>query len=70
MNRWAKKGALGRVFKELRRSQIVRIKIDAVSLDSTIVKVHLKRADPKPSASPGAAGPPGFIGLPRTLERR
>src|SRR5262245_12480530 len=40
MNRWAKKGVLDRVFEELQRAQIVQIRIEAVSLDSTIVKVH------------------------------
>ena len=40
MNRWAKSGVLDRAFKELQRTQVVQIKIDAVSLDSTSVKVH------------------------------
>ena len=40
MNRWSKAGVLDRVFEELQRHQIVRIKIEAVSLDSTIIKVH------------------------------
>ena len=35
MNRWAKNGVLDRVFEELQLEQIVRIKIEAVSLDST-----------------------------------
>jgi len=75
MNRWSKSGVLDRVFERLQQSQIVRIKIEAVSLDSTIVKVHpdgtgaLKKTAPKPSASPEAAGPPRFIWLPRMLER-
>jgi transposase len=75
MNRWSKNGVLDRVFERLQQSQIVRIKIEAVSLDSTIVKVHpdgtgaLKKTAPKPLASPEAAGPPRFIWLPRMLER-
>ena len=75
MNRWSKSGVLDRVFERLQQSQIVRIKIEAVSLDSTIVKVHpdgcgaLKKTAPRPSASPEAAGPPRFIWLPRMLER-
>ena len=75
MNRWSKSGVLDRVFERLQQSQIVRIKIEAVSLDSTIVKVHpdgtgaLKKTAPKSSASPEAAGPPRFIWLPRMLER-
>ena len=40
MNRWAKAGGLDRLFEELQHQQLVRIKIEAVSLDSTIVKVH------------------------------
>jgi transposase len=40
MNRWAKNGVLDRVFEQLQKEQIVRIKIEALSLDSTSVKVH------------------------------
>jgi transposase len=75
MNRWSKSGVLDRVFEQLQRAQIVRIKIEAVSLDSTIVKVHpdgtgaLKKTVPNPLASPEAGGPPRFIWLPRMLER-
>ena len=73
MNRWSKSGVLDRVFEQLQKAQVVRIKIEAVSLDSTIVKVHpdgtgaLKKTDRKPSASLGAAGPPRFIWLPQML---
>jgi hypothetical protein len=38
--RWAKNGVLGRVFVKLQSEQIVRIRIEAFSLDSTSVKVH------------------------------
>ena len=40
MNRWAKNGVLTRVFEKLQMDQIVRIQIEALSLDSTSVKVH------------------------------
>ena len=40
MNRWSKSGVLDQVFELLQREQIVRIKIEAVKMDSTIVKVH------------------------------
>ncbi len=69
MNRWSKSGVLDRVFECLQREQILRIKIEAVSLDSTIVKVHpdgtgaLKKGGPSPLANPGADGPPKFIWL-------
>ena len=75
MNRWSKNGVLDRVFEHLQQEQIVRIKLEAVALDSTMVKVHpdgtgaLKKTDPNPSGSPEAAGPPRFIWLPRMLER-
>ncbi len=74
MNRWSKNGVLDRVFEHLQREQIVRIKIEAVAMDSTMVKVHpdgtgaLNKTGPSPSAGPEAAGPPRFIWLPRMLE--
>jgi transposase len=75
MNRWSKSGVLDHVFELLQREQIVRIKIEAVKIDSTIVKVHpdgtgaLKKTDPRRSENPAADGPPRFIWLPRMLER-
>jgi transposase len=71
MMRWARSGVLERVFAQLQHQQIIQIKIEAVSLDSTLVKVHpdgtgaLKKTALKPSANPEAAGPPKFIWLPR-----
>jgi transposase len=75
MNRWSKNGVLDRVFTQLQREQIIHIKIEAISLDSTIVKVHpdgtgaLKKTDLKPSANPEGDGLPRFIWLSRMLER-
>jgi transposase len=75
MNRWAKKGVLDRVFEALQRENIIQVRVEAVSLDSTIVKVHpdgtgaLKKTDRRPLESPGEAGPPKFIWLPRVLGR-
>ena len=75
MNRWSKNGVLDQIFEQLQREQIVRITIEAVKMDSTIVKVHpdgtgaLKKTAPRPSENPGADGPPRFIWLPRMLER-
>ena len=40
MSRWPRAGVLDRVFERLQHAQIVRIKIEAVSLYSTSVKVH------------------------------
>ena len=75
MSRWAQAGVLDRVFDRLQQAQIIRVTIEAVSLDSTVVKVHpdgagaLKKTGPRPSGSPGEAGPPKFIWLPRMRER-
>ena len=75
MSRWSKAGVLDRVFERMQHAQIVRVKIEAVSLDSTSVKVHpdgtgaLKKTVPSPSASPVVDGLPRFIWLPRMLER-
>jgi len=75
MNRWSKNGTLDRVFEKLQLEQIVRLSLEAISLDSTVIKVHpdgtgaLKKTDRKPSASRAADGPPKFIWLPRMLER-
>ena len=75
MNRWSKSGVLDRIFEKLQLEQIVRIKIEAVALDSTSIKVHpdgtgaLKKTDRRPLASRAADGTPRFIWLPRMLER-
>jgi hypothetical protein len=74
MNRWAKSGALDRVFENLQLELIVRIKIEAFSLGSTSVKVHpdgtgtLRKTDHRPLESL-AAGILRFIWLPLMLER-
>lgn len=73
MNRWTKAGVLDRMFEELQRAQVVRIKIEAVSLDSTSIKVHpdgtgaLKKTGHKPLANIEVDGTPRFIWLPRML---
>jgi transposase len=75
MNRWSKSGVLDRLFEKVQQEQVVRIKIETVSLDSTIVKVHpdgtgaLKKTDPSRSASRAVEGPPRCIWLPRMLAR-
>ena len=71
LNRWAKSGVLERVFEELQRQQLVRITLEAVSLDSPSVQVHpdgtgaMKKTVPRPSANPEEAGRPTCIWLPR-----
>jgi transposase len=76
MNRWAKSGVLDRVFEQLQLEQIVRIRIEAFSLDSTSIKVHpdgtgaLKKTDLRPSENHAADGIRKFIWLPRMTERQ
>jgi transposase len=76
MSRWSRNGVLDRVFEQLQRDQVVRIKVEALGLDSTSVKVHpdgtgaRKKTARNPSASPAADGTPRFIRLPRMPERR
>jgi transposase len=75
MSRWSKAGVLDRVFEKLQVEQIVRIKLEAVSLDSTSIKVHpdgtgaLKNTGRRPLAKVAAGGTPRCIWLPRMLER-
>ena len=75
MNRWSKSGVLDRVFEQLQRQRLVRIKLEAVSLDSTSVKVHpdgtgaLTKTVRNSSASPEGDGTARFIWLPRMLAR-
>ena len=76
MNRWAKSGVLDRVFTALQQREIIHVRVEAVSLDSSAVKVHpdgtgaLKKTGRKLSGSPARDGPPRFIWLPQMLERR
>ena len=75
MNRWAKAGVLERVFESLQEKQILRIRIEAVCLDSTTVKVHpdgtgaLKKRALNASENPLEDGPPKFIWSPRIAGR-
>ena len=75
MSRWAKAGVLDRVFTALQEEQIIRIKIEAFSLDSTSVKVHpdgtgaLKKTARNRLENHAEAGPPRFIWLPQMLEQ-
>ena len=67
MNRWSKNGVLDRVFEQLQREQIVRVRLETVCMDSTGA---LKKGGLSPLGSPGVGGQPRFIWLPRMLERR
>ena len=73
MSRWAKSGVLNRVFTRLQQEQLIRIRIEGVSLDSSYVKVHpdacgaLKKTAPNASAAPEEGEPARFIWLPQVL---
>ena len=75
MNRWSKNGVLDRVFRHLQRERMIRIRVEVMGLDSTSIKVHSdgtgapEKTARSASASPGAAGPPSFIWLPRMPEQ-
>ena len=75
MSRWAKAGVLDRVFEELQVLNVLRVKIEMVSIDSTSVNVHpdgtgaLKKGGRKPSAAVAAGSTPRFIWLPRASSR-
>ena len=67
MNRWSKSEVLDRVFAALQEKNIIQIKVESVSLDSSAVKVHpdgtgaLKKTADSPLESPEVDGPQRFI---------
>ena len=71
MSRWAKAGVLDMAFERLQRERLMVVRIEVVSLDSTLIKVHPdgtgapKKTVSRPLARAGAAGLPNFIWLPR-----
>jgi transposase len=70
MRAWAKSGVLARVFEALQQEQIIRIKVESASLDSTSIKVHpdgtgaLKKTGRNPSEDLAEDSRPRFIWLP------
>lgn len=75
-NRWAKNGVLDRVLLALQQNELIQLKMDHVSLDSTIVKVHpdgtgaLKKMVFKLSVNHEGAGLPKFTWLRQMPEPR
>lgn len=69
MRGWAKAGVLGRVFEAMQSMQIIRIKVEVCSLDSTTVKVHpdgtgaLKKTGRRPLDAPEEDSQPRFTWL-------
>lgn len=74
VSRWAKNGVLDKAFAKLQEKQIIRIKVDVISMDSTSVKIHpdaagaLKKTDLNLLAGPEVDEIPKFIWLPRVIE--
>lgn len=75
MNRWSKDGVLRRLFEALQVEGIIQIKMEAVCLDSTTVKVHpdgtgaLKKEDSRASEDLVADSPQKFIWSPHLTVR-
>ena len=75
MKRWSEAGVLTRVFSAMQSRQLIRMSIEAVSLDSSIVKVHpdgtgaLKKTVLRASGNHEVDGPPKFIWLPQIHEQ-
>jgi transposase len=76
MSRWSKNGTLDRIFKRLQHEQMICIKLEAVSLDNTIIKVHpdgtgaLKKMARNLLANSAAVGQQSFISSPQMLNAR
>jgi len=75
MNSGSKSGVLQRLFEALQTEGVIQIRLEAVSLDSTTVKVHpdgtgsLKKLESKASADHVADLPQKFIWLPHLTVR-
>ena len=70
------KRGLERIFAELQHQEIIQVRVEAVSLDSTVIPVHpdgtgaAKKMVPSPSANPEGDGALRFIWLQRMPVRR
>jgi transposase len=75
MNRWSKSGALKRLFEALQAEGVIKIKMEALCLDSTTVKVHpngtgaLKKPENKQSEDRVGGSRPKFIWSPHLTVR-
>jgi transposase len=73
-NRWSKNGRLARVFIELQRAQIIKIKIEKISIDSTNIKVQpdahgaAKKTENSASERAEGAGTLNFMWVPLMIE--
>ena len=76
MNRWSKNGTLAKIFEHLQKERLITIKIETISLDSTLIKVHpdgtgaLKKQGHSLSENQEADGQLKFIWLPQLPSAR
>lgn len=52
MMRWSRAGVLDRVFEQLQRQRLMHVRIEAISLDSTIMRAHPDAAGAQKKRSP------------------
>jgi hypothetical protein len=75
MMRWSRAGVLDRIFEQLQRKRLMRVRIESICLDSSILKVHpdgtgaRKKTVLNPLDAAAAAGVPNCIWLPRMTAR-
>ena len=72
--RWSRNGTLARVFMEMQRKQLIKIRIERISLDSTCIKVHpdahgaAKKTGNSPSEKASEGGTLSFMWVPLMTE--
>jgi len=73
-NRWAKNGVLAKVFIALQKAEIIKIRVERISLDSTSIKVHPdahgaeKKTESSQSGKVEGDGIPSFMWVPLMTE--
>ena len=73
MSRWSKNGVLDRIFTRLQQEQMLHVGTDALSIDSTVIKVHpdgtgaLKKTALKLLANPAADGQQNYMQSPHLM---
>lgn len=73
-NRWAKNGTLTAVFIALQKAEIIKIRIERISLDSSSIKVHpdahgaAKKTENRQSERVEEGGIPNFMWVPLMTE--
>jgi transposase len=70
VNRWAKAGVLDRVFEQMQRLGVIRIKLEVTGIDGAVREdrpddIRVPRKAKRQSPTDLAAGPPKFIWVPR-----